>query len=396
MIRSCAFCGIFILSLLLLNPFSLAEDGVTHHEILLGQSCALTGPAQALGAGMRAGLLACFSKVNEKKGGIHGRKIRLISLDDGYEPIKAIKNTRKLIEEDKVFLLIGEVGTPTSKAVVPIAEQAKIPFFGAFTGAEFLRHPFKRYLINMRSSYYQEMEALVKYLVDHKGLQKIACFYQNDGYGQAGLEGIRLALQKRSMELVAKGAYVRNTIAVKKGLLKIRRADPQAVVMVGAYKPCATFIKLAKSEKVGLKNTLFCNISFVGTEALRNELGSDGEGCIISQVVHFPWDNEFPIVNEYAKALKKYQPKSKPSFVSLEGYMVGKRFCMAAEATGEDLAREALIDTFSRIKKFDLGGVVLNYGPNDNQGMDDIFLTIIKDKEIQPLNLKTCQTQQNR
>lgn len=389
--RSCV-----LLFVLLFTPWGKAEDGVTRDEILLGQSCALSGPAQALGAGMRAGLLACFSEINEDKGGVHGRKIRLISLDDGYEPIKAIKNTRRLLDKEKVFLLIGEVGTPTSKAAVPIAIQAKSPFFGAFTGAEFLRNPYQRYLINLRSSYYQEMEALIKYLADHKGLKKIACFYQNDGYGQAGLEGIRIALKKRSMELVAKGTYVRNTVAVKKGLLKIRKADPEAVVMVGAYKPCAAFIKLAKSKKVGMEDAIFCNISFVGTEALRNELGPDGEGCIISQVVQSPWNNEFPIVREYAKALKKHQPQAKTSFVSLEGYMVGKLFCLAAEATGENLTREALIDSFSRIRDFDLGGVKLHYGPEDNQGMDEIFLTIIKDQEIQPLEIKRPQTSQNR
>jgi ABC-type branched-subunit amino acid transport system substrate-binding protein len=331
---------------------------------------------------MQAGLTTYFSKVNEQ-GGINGRKIRLTSKDDGYEPDRAIKNTRELINEEKVFLLIGEVGTPTSKAVVPIAEVAKVPFFGPFTGAEFLRNPFKKYVINIRGSYYQEMERLAEHLVDKKKLKKIACFYQNDGYGQAGLNGIKIALNRRAMELVATGTYERNTIAVKSGLLKIRKAKPDAVVMVGAYKPCAEFIKLAK--KVGMKNSIFCNISFVGSEALRKELGDAGEGCLISQVVKYPWDNSVPLVKEYASDMKKYQPDANIGFVSLEGYMVGKLFCMAVKAVTGDLTRESFISTVDNIGKFDLGGVILQFSSNDHQGMDEVFLTIIEGGMIKPL-----------
>ncbi len=359
-----------------------AENGVTDNEILLGQSCALSGPAQALGAGVRTGLNAYFAKVNAT-GGVHGRKINLISLDDGYEPYRAIKNTRNLIEDNKVFMLIGEVGTPTSKAVVPMAEKAGIPFFGPLTGAEFLRNPFKKYVINVRGSYYQEMEKLVQYVVDHLGKTKISCFYQNDGYGQAGLDGIKLALAKRSIEIVSMGTYERNTVAVKSGLLKIKKSDTEAVIMVGAYKPCSAFIKLA--NKIGMKDVLFCNISFVGTEALRKELGDAGEGCIISQVVKFPWDTKVPLIKEYITAMEKYQPDEKIGFVSLEGYMVGKLFCLAAGSVEGELTRENLIRTIESESTFDLGGVNLKFGPDDHQGMNEVFLTVIKNGKIEPL-----------
>ena len=275
---------------------------------------------------MHSGLEACFAKINDQ-GGIHHRKIRLVTKDDGYEPERAIGNIHELIENEKVFLLIGEVGTPTSKAVVPIAEAAKIPFFGPFTGAEFLRNPFRKYVVNVRGSYFQEMEKLVEYLVAKKGVKKIACFYQNDDYGQAGLKGLKRALEKRSIELAATGSYERNTTAVKAALLGIRKAEPEAVVMVGAYKPCAEFIKLAR--KFGMKDSLFCNISFVGTDALRKALGPDGEGCIVSQVVPLPWQASLDLVAEHQAAMKKYQPDADIGFISLEGYMVGKLFGMA-------------------------------------------------------------------
>jgi branched-chain amino acid transport system substrate-binding protein len=373
--------GVAVVGLLVCGN-AFAEVGVSSDEILLGQSCALTGPAKDLGTNMRAGLEAYFAKVNAA-GGINGRKIRLVSKDDGYEPDRAIKNTRELIEKDRVFLLIGEVGTSTSKAVVPIAEKAKVPFFGPFTGAEFLRNPFRKYVINVRGSYYQEMERLAQYLVDKKGLKKIACFYQNDSYGQAGLSGIKVALERRGMALVATGTYERNTVAVKSALLTIRKANPGALVMVGAYKPCAEFIKLAK--KIGMSDTIYCNISFVGTGSLKKELGDAGDGCIISQVVSFPYDESLLLVAEYNAAMKKYEPAITPGFVSLEGYMVGRLFCMAAQTLQGDLTREGFIGAIEGTGIFDLGGVLLDFGPSDHQGMDRIFLTVIKGGEIRPL-----------
>lgn len=381
------------LSLIILSLFGLtvncfdtlsaqSENGISPTEIILGQSCALDGPAQELGIGMQTGLQAYFQMVNEK-GGIHGRKIKLISKDDGYEPNLAIKNTRELIEIEKVFLLIGEVGTPTSLAVVPIAEQANIPFVGPFTGAEFLRNPYKRLVVNIRGSYYQEMEKLAEYLVDSKKMTRIACFYQNDGYGQAGLSGLEKALERRQMKLVASATYERNTLAVKSGLLKIRDAKPEAVVMVGAYKPCAEFIKLAK--RIGMTQTVYCNISFVGSDALKNELGPQSEDCIISQVVRLPSDTSIPLIQEYQENMKKYGFENKIGFVSLEGYLVGKFFCEVIQSIQGDITREKFIQEVQREKGFELGGIFLHFGTEDNQGSDEIFLTIIKSNQFQTL-----------
>jgi branched-chain amino acid transport system substrate-binding protein len=309
-----------------------------------------------------------------------------LSKDDGYEPNEAIKNTREFIEKEKVFLLIGQVGTPTSFAVVPLAEEAKVPYMGPFSGAEFLRNPYKRGVINIRGSYYQEAEKLCKYLVDHKKLKKIACFYQNDAYGQVGLKGTEIALEKRGLRLVSTGTYERNSTAVKSGLLQIRRGEPEAVVMIGAYKPCADFIKWAKT--IGMQKTVFCNVSFVGTEALRDELGNAGEGCIISQVVRFPFDETVPLVKEFQEDMKKYCPEGRVGFVSLEGYLVGKLFCSAAKAVEGELTRENFILTIQRKEGFELGGVHLQFGEQDNQGMDEIFLTIIKDSKIESFSFE--------
>ena len=199
-----------------------AEDGVSDSKIVFGQVAALTGPAQDLGQGMRQGILAAFDDAN-RHGGISGRTLELKSLDDGYEPEKTVEATQKIIDEDKVFAMIGAVGTPTSKASQPIATAAKVPFIGPFTGAEFLRNPYNRYVVNVRASYFQETEAWIEHLTKDLGITKIAILYQDDAFGLAGLEGVQRALAKRNMSLVASGTFKRNTTAVKSALLDIMK-----------------------------------------------------------------------------------------------------------------------------------------------------------------------------
>jgi branched-chain amino acid transport system substrate-binding protein len=364
----------FILFQVLLAFPLIGHSATNKPPIILGQSCALSGPAKDLGIEMRAGLLASFGLINDS-GGVKGREIHLISLDDGYEPDKAVRNTLKLITEDDIFLLIGEVGTPTSKAVVPIIEKYRIPFFAPFTGAELLRNPFRKYVINVRASYYQEMEELVDYLINQRHFSRISCFYQNDSYGYAGLTGIERALAKRGMRLVSRGTYERNTLAVMGGMKDIYRADPEAVVLVGAYPACAEFIKLSKT-KINEKLT-FCNISFVGSESLKDALGAYGADVIISQVVPDPKDPSIPLIREYMQSMRQYQHGMPISFISLEGYIAGKLFSKIAESVVGELTRESFISTMQTVGSFDLGGIMLNFGPQDHQGLDTIYLTTI-------------------
>ncbi|MBU1139994.1 MAG: ABC transporter substrate-binding protein [Proteobacteria bacterium] len=364
---------IFLL-LFLFAQSSLAKEDQQRSVLLLGQSCALSGPAENLGLEMRAGLQAAIAIINEKDG-VKGRNVLLRSMDDGYEPDRAIRNTLELIQDDQVFLLIGEVGTPTAKAVLPIIEKYKIPFFAPFSGAELLRNPFHRYIINVRASYYQEMEALAAYFTDQLGMQRIACFYQNDSYGFAGLKGIELALQRRNLQLVSQGSYERNTVAVMGGLQEIYGAEPEAVILVGTYAACAEFIKLSKAKKPGPR--IFGNISFVGTESLKNALGTYGDHVIVSQVVPFPWDNRIPLIREYREAMHRYQRDFPISFISLEGYIAGKLFAAIADAVPGELTREKFIQTMQQRAHFDLGGVIFQFGENDHQGMDSIYLTTI-------------------
>jgi branched-chain amino acid transport system substrate-binding protein len=354
-------------------PGANADPGVSSDKIVFGQAAALEGPAAALGQDMRSGILAAFEEAN-KAGGVNGRKLELISKDDGYEPNKSIEVTKKLLEEDKVFALIGPVGTPTSSATLPIAAEAGVPFIGAFTGAEFLRSPFKPNVVNVRASYFQETEAMVERLTKDRNATRIAILYQDDGFGRAGLAGVQKALEKRNMKLVAEGTFERNTVAVKSALLEIRKGNPEAVIMVGPYKPCAEFIKLARQVKMDAQ---FINISFVGSNALAKELGNAGGGVVITQVVPFPEDASIPVVAAYQNALKAADPSAKPGFVTLEGYMVGKMVIAALQKVSGEPTRKAFLET-ALGNSFDLGGAKLVYGAQDNQGMDEVFLTMIQ------------------
>jgi branched-chain amino acid transport system substrate-binding protein len=364
-----------IASLVLLSVSLVwAEDGVATDAIVLGQAAVLSGPAAALGQGMKTGMQAAFEEIN-KKGGIHGRKLKLISVDDGYEPEKSIVATKKLIEEHKVFALIGAVGTPTSAATQPIATAAKIPFVGAFTGAGFLRDAKLENVINVRASYDAETEAWVRHLTEDLKIKKIAIFYQDDAFGRAGLSGLKKAMEKRNLSIVAEGTYERNTLAVKTALLNIKREEPEAVVMVGAYKPCAEFIKL--SRKINF-DPVFVNISFVGASALANELGEDGKGVIVTQVVPFPWDSSIKVIADYHAALKASEDKAEPEFVSLEGYLVGRLAIAALEKAGPNPTREGFLRAIKDTGTFDFGGLSMTFGPNDNEGLDQVFMTVIQ------------------
>jgi branched-chain amino acid transport system substrate-binding protein len=350
-----------------------AEDGVFKNKIVFGQVAALNGPAQALGQGMREGILAAFEQAN-RTGGVGGRELELKSIDDSYEPEKTIEATNKAIKDEKVFALLGAVGTPTSKAGQPIATAAKVPFIGPFTGAEFLRNPFNRYIVNIRSSYFQETEAWIEHLTKDLGITSIAILYQDDVFGLAGLAGVKKAMAKRNMALVAEGTFKRNTTAIKSALLEIMKGQPQAVVTVGPYKPIAEFIKLARQLKF---DPLFMAISFVGSDSLAQELNGQGAGVVVSQVVPFPGDRSMPVVTSYQSALAAVSQNSRPGFVSLEGYLVGQLVVEALKRIRGEPTRETFLDAIESAP-FDLGGVTLSFSATQNQGSNQVYFTVLQ------------------
>ena len=365
------------------EPGVSGRPGVSDRRILFGQSAAFSGPAQDLGVNMKLGILTAFQEAN-LRGGVHGRQLELVTLDDAYEPEAAVTNTLHLIEAEEVFALIGEVGTPTSRSVAPVAAEAGIPYIAPFTGAAFLRDSQWSNIVNLRASYNQETEEMVARLTTDLGIDRIAVMYQDDSYGRAGYSGALRALERRNLAPVSVGLYPRNTTAVKAALLDLRRGNPEAVIMIGAYEPVAALIKW--SRHTGL-DPVFMTVSFVGSNALAEELGPEGAGVYVTQVVPFPTDSSLPVAAAYRRALSAYAPEAVPGFVSFEGYLAGRLAIAGLESCGPQVTRTCFLESLRLADTIDIEGFELRYGEGDNQGSDAVFLTVIgPDGRYRPIN----------
>lgn len=337
--------------------------------IVLGQSAPLTGPSAQLGLQFNLGAQLYFDQVNAA-GGVNGRRIELRRLDDGYEPDRCVANTKQFISEG-VFALFGYIGTATSLAALPLATEAKLPLFAPFTGAQALREPFNRYAIHVRASYFDETAAIVKQ-VTSIGIKRVAVFYQNDAYGKAGLEGVQRALKALNLEPAAVGTVERNSNEVALALKEILAVKPEAIVQVGAYKACATFIRLARQH--GYSGT-FYNLSFVGTQALLDELGTVAKGVAVSQVMPFPYSPATPLSGEYLAALKDQRGVS-PNYSGIEGFVAAKVLVEGIKRA-RGTSREAFIDAIEGMKDVSIGGFPLDFGPQKHTGSRFVELTLL-------------------
>jgi ABC-type branched-subunit amino acid transport system substrate-binding protein len=363
-----------------------ATPGVSADEIRLGSSLALTGHAGYLGTQTLRGAEAYIRFVNDS-GGVHGRKIRIVSHDDSYDPPRCLSNTQQLIISGDVFALFCYVGTPTTVKVLPLVEEAGIPLVGMFTGANALREPFNPYVVNIRASYYQETEAAVRHMVEDLGIGRIAVFYQYDAYGFDGLIGTELALKEYDLEPVARSSYIRGTQNVAEGMQKIRHSGAEAVVMIGTYDACARFISVALEAGY---DPIFYNVSFVGAEELARRVGPDVSPVVLmSQVVPQPVagpDGADDAASQYVRLLARYFPDDTPSFVGLEGFLNARIMVEGLQRAGRDLTRAGLIAAIESIRDYELGpGLSITYGPDDRQGLEKVYFTRLEQGRFVPL-----------
>jgi len=358
-------------------------QGVSDTEIVFGISAPFSGPAKELGREMKTGIEIAFAAANEA-GGVNGRKLALVAFDDGYEPERAKAGMKELAEERKVFGFIGNVGTPTAEVTVPYALDRKMLFFGPFTGASLLRHePPDRYVFNYRASYAEETAATVKYLVEVRRVRpaEIAVFAQEDGFGDAGFNGVIKLLRKykRTPESVLRVGYKRNTVEIGpavEAILKARRV--RAVVMVATYKAAARFIEKVKSERPGM---LFTNVSFVGSAALAEELVAAGpqiaQGVIVTQVVPLPQSRSTSML-KYQELMPKYSLGEKPDFISLEGYLAANLLIEGLRRTGRAVTTESLVDALEAMRGIDLGvGAMMSFGMSEHQASHKVWGTML-------------------
>jgi branched-chain amino acid transport system substrate-binding protein len=341
-------------------------------SILLAQSAAFTGPAGALGSGMRDGAMAYFQRVNSE-GGVQGKSIEMISADDGYEPERTKANTAKFLERSNLVALFGYVGTPTAQVAIPLASERKVPFFGAFTGASLLRQPFNPYVFNVRASYDDETEKMVELLAT-MGHSNIGVFHQNDSFGAAGLSGVQAALERRKLKVVAIGKVERNSVDVAAAVAALGKSSVSAIVMVSAYGSSSAFVK--EMRKRGNQH-VFSSVSFVGSAALRDALGKDGPGVQIAQVVPSPWDMRFPIVREYQRDVKKSgMLEAMFDFVSLEGYITARILVDGLRKVNGPMTSAALMQSLERLQ-FDSDGFNVSFSPTSHNGSKFVEMTAI-------------------
>ncbi len=353
--------------------------------IRLGTTTALSGPAKALGQAMVKGMLAYFTEVNAA-GGIFGRKIEFVALDDGYHPNSARRQMQALIDDHEVLAVVGNVGTPTAEVTVPMSVRHNVPLIGAFTGAKLLRkRPPDHYIVNFRASYEEEMASIIEaLLVQGIHAEQIAFFTQDDSYGDAGYQGAIKALKTYGFTHTDKlihGRYPRNTLNVEEALVEIVTAKhaPLAVVIVGTYGPAARFIRQAHKM---LPDTLFFNISFVGADALAQELNGCCENVYVSQVVP-PLNDNLPAIAAYRQALVQSDGDGGGDYVSFEGYLVGSIVVEAIRRAGPGVNRELLIDAIETCQDLDIGiGVGISFSEAEHQGSHHVWLTRIEGERV--------------
>lgn len=358
-------------------------------EIVLGMSAALSGATADLGNNMMQGVLVGLDRAN-RAGGVHGRKLRLIALDDGYEPTRTVPNMRRLIEKENVLAIVGNVGTPTAIAAVPIAVGEKTLFFAGFTGSDVLRKsPPDRYVINYRAGYTEEVTAMIDALIDKGGLkpEDIAFFTQADGYGDSGFKDVFRTMARHGLtdeDAIVRVKYKRNTLAVEDAVASLLLVPhtPRAVVMVGAYAPCAKFIKLCRESGI---NPLFLGVSFVGSSSLAAALGPTDAQVIVTQVVPHPSDAAIPMVVDYRADLALTRPGAVPTFTSLEGYIAARILVVALGRIDGLPTRENIVDALEGLGRFDVGtGEPLELDPAKHQASHRIWPTVLSGHDFVP------------
>ncbi len=370
---------LFIMTILLFTGiFMLNYQSPDKKSILLGTSLPLSGINSHLGKDVVIGANTYFSHTNAR-GGIQGKKIELIQYDDKYEPENTLSNTITLLTKDDVFALFGFVGTPTVKRVLPIIMQSNIPFIAPYTGATFLRNENADNIVNFRSSYAEEVDALVEYLSSVKNVTRFAIFYQNDDYGEEGYIALSQALAKRNLHLIAEGTYKRNTLSIRHAIHEIDSAKPEAIILVGAYKPTARFIE--KMKEAGASKVIFSPISFVNADALMNELHGNGENILFSQTIPSYDDVYSKEAVEYLKLLAFYYPEEKPSLVSYESFLAAKATVIALKSIVGPITRTAFLDAIKSLPINTLDNIPLKY--RNAQLLNQVYLSIYQNGKFE-------------
>lgn len=354
-----------------------AESGVTDTDILVGQPAGITGPLAELAPDILNATKAYFDSVNEK-GGIHGRKIRTLTMDDGYVATNTVKVVTHMIDKEPVFALINMTGTSNVAAILPLLEKESppLPLIAPFTGAELLRTPAINHVFNVRASYGDETEKIVQHL-STLGTQRIGVLWSNNGFGKDGLAGVQKALEKRGMKLYADAPIEQSASDVDKAVATLFERRPESILMITAGAPTVAFIKGYNKVRKGMH---FYTLSVMGTQATLRALGPDGVGVVVSTVVPFPWDMTHPLAREYRASMQK-AGFNNLSFLGLESYINAKVFVEGLRLAGRDLTRTRFVNALASIQHFELGGFAVGFSKDSRQGSHFVGLAIVSPGE---------------
>ena len=348
-----------------------AETGVTAQKITIGQSAPVTGNNKDLGNEIRLGALAAFNQAN-KSGGIGGRQIELITLDDVNDVQKAIANTDVLLKQGQVFALYGYASATLGRKPLEMAAAEGVPFLSPFTGARVMRG-YNKVLFNFRAGYAEEAAKIIDHFKT-VGITRFGILYHDDVVGKENLDVVQKGIEAGGGKVVATAGVSRKGGDAAPKAAAMVKADPQAIVVTGLYGPSSEFIKAAKVAGYGAP---IVALSFVGGTQFVNALGKDKAGVVISQVVPFPWDNKLPVVREYKKALAEVDPKAEPSFTTFEAYLVGKTIVDALKKAGREPTRASFMAALDATSGLDLGGHVFTFKPGDRNGSKFVDLTVV-------------------
>lgn len=348
-----------------------AQSGVAGDEILFGKTSSLTGALAEIGVDATTATKAYFDYINAR-GGVHGRKLRLLTLDDSYSTEKGVANARQLIEKEKAFALLNMAGTPTNQKLLPIIAETGIPSIGPYTGSEIVRTPHNRLIFNIRAGYADELEKTVEHL-GIRGINKIAVVYQNNAFGKEGLGGIERAVTRLNTKVHASTTLEVNGANADQAAQTLAESKPQAIVMITTGKSTADFIKAYNKIATGMQ---FFTLSMMGTQSSVNTLGKDGIGVVVSQVVPFPFSGTSGIVREYQRVMTEMGVKNW-SFASMEGFITAKVVVEGLRRAGKNLTREGFITALESIGRWDMDGYLINFSKDNHNGSRYVDLTVI-------------------
>jgi ABC-type branched-subunit amino acid transport system substrate-binding protein len=350
--------------------------GITDKEIVLGSCASLEGPVAVVGKQVVGGAKLYLDYVNAE-GGVNGRKIKLLSHDDSYDPDKAVQ-CFACLQSEKVFAGAFFVGAPPATKYVRLAATHKFPIVGFFSGAQMLYEPFRQYVIGIRASYYDEAQAQVNHLWD-VGFRKFAVIYQNDACGAATLDGVKRALTAHGSAVVGRGSFERGSLEVDDAIKLVKPTNPEVIVFDGTAPP---IVKIIKQCHASGWHPLFSSVSFLPAEAFIKLAGKDAEGTVITQVVP-PYDEtQLPTVALYRKLLQKMASGQAPTFAHFEGFVDALVVCDGLKAAGRNLTRSNFITALESFHNRDIGlgpDFKLNFGANDHKGFDHVCYTVVHD-----------------